>query len=61
MALSDVKAKNAKSREKSYKLTDADGLYLLVTPAGGKYWRFDYRYDGKRKTLAFGTYPEISL
>jgi hypothetical protein len=61
MALSDVKARNAKPRQKSYKLTDADGLYLLVASAGGKYWRFDYRYDGKRKTLALGTYPEISL
>jgi hypothetical protein len=61
MALSDVKAKNAKGREKPYKLTDTGGLYLLVMPAGGKYWRFDYRYDGKRKTLALGTYPEISL
>ena len=61
MALSDVKAKNAKPKDKPYKITDADGLYLLVTSAGGKYWRLDYRYDGKRKTLAFGTYPEISL
>jgi integrase len=61
MALSDVKARNAKPRQKSYKLTDAGGLYLLVASAGGKYWRFDYRYDGKRKTLALGTYPEISL
>jgi integrase len=61
MALSDVKARNAKGWEKPYKLTDADGLYLLVASAGGKYWRFDYRYGGKRKTLALGTYPEISL
>jgi hypothetical protein len=36
-------------------------LYLLVTPAGGKLWRFDYRFEGKRKTLAIGPYPEISL
>jgi integrase len=61
MPLSDVKSKNAKSKGKQYKLSDTDGLYLLVTPAGGKYWRFDYRYDGKRKTLALGTYSEISL
>jgi integrase len=61
MSLSDVKARNAKSKGEQYKISDADGLYLLVMPAGGKYWRFDYRYDGKRKTLALGTYPEISL
>ena len=61
MALSDVKARKAKPREKPYKITDTGGLYLHVMPAGGKYWRFDYRYDGKRKTLALGTYPEISL
>ncbi len=34
---------------------------MLLTPSGGKYWRFDYRFDGKRKTLAFGKYPEVSL
>ena len=61
MPITDVKIRNAKSREKQYKLQDADGLYLLVMPAGGKYWRFDYRYNSKRKTLALGTYPEISL
>ena len=61
MPLTDVKAKNAKRRDKQYKLADADGLYLLVMPAGGKYWRFKYRYEGKEKLLALGTYPEISL
>lgn len=53
--------KQAKPREKQYKMTDGDGMYLLVTPAGGKYWRYNYRYAGKRKTLALGVYPEISL
>jgi len=61
MALSDAKARNAKPKQKAYKLSDANSLYLLVVPAGGRYWRFDYRYDGKRKTLALGTYPEVSL
>jgi len=61
MALSDAKARNAKPKQKAYKLSDANSLYLLVVPAGGKYWRFDYRYEGKRKTLALGTYPEVSL
>jgi hypothetical protein len=61
MALSDAKVRNAKPKKKPYKLSDANGLYLLVVTAGGKYWRFDYRYEGKRKTLALGTYPAVSL
>ena len=44
-----------------YKIQDTDRLYLLVTPAGGKYWHFNYRDDRKRKTLALGIYPEITL
>lgn len=43
------------------KLSDGAGLYLLASPTGARYWRFDYRYSGKRKTLALGTYPEVSL
>lgn len=61
MALTDVKVKNAKKGEKQVKLSDSDGMYLLVTPAGGKCWRLKYRFGGKEKTLALGTYPEISL
>ena len=61
MALTDVKVRNAKPGEKQVKLTDADGMYLLVTPAGGKCWRLKYRFSGKEKVLALGTYPEISL
>ena len=61
MPLTAIKVRNSKSRGTQYKLHDAGGLYLLILPAGGKYWRFDYRHDGKRKTLALGIYPEISL
>lgn len=61
MAMTDIKARTAKSKEKPYKLTDGDGLFLLVTPAGGKWWRFKYRFGGKEKLLSFGTYPEVSL
>jgi len=61
MALTAIAIKNAKSRAKSYKLTDSDGLYLLVTPAGARYWRMNYRYLGKQKTLAFGVYPDTGL
>ncbi|MFO0388377.1 MAG: tyrosine-type recombinase/integrase [Alphaproteobacteria bacterium] len=61
MPLTDTAVKNAKAKTKPYKLTDGDGLYLLIKPNGGKYWRFKYLYVGKEKLLALGTYPEISL
>lgn len=62
MALTDVAIKNAKPSDKpaGYKISDGDGMYLLVK-ATGKYWRMDYRYAEKRKTLALGVYPEVSL
>ena len=50
------------SQQKSrIKVTDGHGLYLLIKPNGGKYWRLDYAIDSKRKTLAIGVYPLISL
>ena len=52
---------NAKSKDKPYKLSDEKGLYLLVQATGGKLWRLDYRYESKRKTLALGSYPDVSL
>jgi hypothetical protein len=61
MALSDTKVKNAKPREKAYKLADEKGLFLLVTPKGSKYWRFKYRFNGKEKLLALGVYSDTSL
>jgi integrase len=61
MSLSDVKVRTAKASDKAYKLADGNGMYLLVTPSGGRLWRFDYRYLGKRKTLSIGPYPEVSL
>ncbi|PTD15926.1 integrase [Sphingomonas fennica] len=59
--LSDAKARAAKPRPKPYKLTDSNQLFLLVTPSGGKLWRWNYKYDGKQKCMAFGAYPLISL
>ena len=59
--LTDPKCKNAKPKDKSYKLTDEKGLYLEVMPNGVKYWRMKYRYGGKEKRLAFGVYPEAGL
>lgn len=61
MPLTDVKVKNAKAGTKQVKLSDSAGMYLLVTVKGGKCWRFKYRFDGKEKNLALGTYPEVSL
>ena len=47
--------------DKPYKLADAGGLYLLITPAGGKLWRLKYRFEGKEKLLALGAYPDVGL
>jgi integrase len=52
---------NAKPKEKPYKKADEKGLYLFVQPGGGKLWRFDFRFEGKRKTHAIGSYPDVSL
>lgn len=60
MALTDTRVRGAKSKQKPYKMSDERGLYLLVN-AVGKYWRLDYRFNGKRKTLALGVYPDVSL
>lgn len=62
MALTDTFTKNTKHTGKSSgdKHTDGGGMYLLVNPSG-KYWRMDYRFADKRKTLALGVYPEVSL
>jgi integrase len=61
MALTNQEAKNAKPKDKQYKLSDSKGLYLLITTKGQKYWRMAYRFGGKQKTLSLGVYPEISL
>lgn len=58
--LTDTAVRQAKPKDKPYKLSDSGGLYLLVNSIG-KYWRMDYRYAGKRKTLAIGVYPKVSL
>lgn len=67
MALKDVSIRNSKPTDRPYRLHDSGGLYLEVTPAtsrlpkGGRYWRMSYRYGGKRKLLAIGTYSDVSL
>ena len=59
--LSDTKVRNAKPRAKRFKMFDSDGLFLVVTPQGGRWWRQRYRWAGKEKLLSLGTYPEVSL
>lgn len=59
--LTDIKIKNAKPKDKTYKLSDGKGLYLLVTNKGFKWWRLDYIFENKRQTLSIGTYPTVSL
>lgn len=59
--LSEIKVRTAKSRNIEYKLFDGEGLFLLVTPSGGKLWRFRYLFDKKEKKLSLGTYPAINL
>ena len=61
MPITDIIARNAKPKEKPYKITDEKGLYLYVKPNGGRYWRYKYYFAGKEKVLALGVYPEISL
>jgi integrase len=61
MALTNTAIRNAKPAQKPIKLTDERGLYLLLKPNGSRWWRFDYRYGGKRKTLSMGVYPDVSL
>jgi integrase len=61
MPLTDTRIRNARPTSKPYKLSDGGGMYLLVTPDGARYWRLDYRFAGKRRTLALGIYPSVSL
>lgn len=59
MPLTDIQVRNAKAGDTPYKLTDGDGIFLLVQPNGGKYWRLSYRFRRKQKTLA--VYPAVVL
>ncbi len=61
MVLTNILLKNATPKTKPYKVFDGQGLYVVVTPAGNKLWRFDYSINRKRKTLSLGMYPAVSL
>ena len=59
--LTEIGIRNAKPKSKAYKLTDGEGLYLLINPNNSRWWRFKFRIDGKEKLLSFGVYPDVSL
>ena len=61
LALTDTKVRNAKPKEKDYRLADGHGLYLFVTTGGAKLWRWRYRFSGKEQVMSFGAYPGISI
>ena len=61
MLLTETKVRNAKPKDRMYRLADGDGLFLQIVPTGGKYWRLRYFFTGKEKMLALGTYPKLSL
>ena len=61
MALTELEVKKAKPIDKPKKLADSGGMYLLIQTSGSKCWRMDYRFAGKRKTLAMGVYPDVTL
>lgn len=61
MPLTDTKVKKVKPSEKPFKLFDGGGLFLLIAPAGGKWWRLKYRFGGKEKQASLGVYPDVSL
>jgi len=59
--LSAIQIDKAKPQTKEIKMFDGGGLYLLITPTGGKLWNMKYRFGGKEKKLSFGAYPALSL
>jgi len=61
MPLTETQTKNAKPRERAYKLADSEGLFPLVQPNGTKLWRMKYRFAGKEKLLSFGAYPALGI
>lgn len=61
MPLTEIQAKASKPCDRAYKLSDSEGLFLLIQPNGSKLWRMKYRYGGKEKLLSFGSYPRVGI
>lgn len=60
-SLSDIRVRNARPRDRAYKLFDERGLFLLVMPSGGRLWRLKYRMYGREKLISLGAYPDVAL
>ncbi len=61
MALAELEVEKAKATDKPQKLSDGGGMYLQVQPDGAKYWRMNYRVEGRQKTLAIGVHPDVTV
>lgn len=61
MPLTDLEVRRAAAMEKTYRISDGRGMYLEISPAGGKYWRLKYRFNDREKRLALGVYPDVTL
>jgi len=61
MALTDTEIRKAKAKDTAYRLSDGGGLHLWITPAGGKLWRWKYRFESREKLMSFGGYPDVPL
>jgi integrase len=61
MAITDTEIKRAKPEQKPYSMSDSGGLHLVISPPGGKLWRWKYRFEGKEKLMALGKYPQVPL
>lgn len=61
MPLTDTEVRKAKAKDSAYRMSDGGSLFLWVTPAGGKLWRWAYKHEGKEKLMSFGKYPDVSL
>jgi hypothetical protein len=59
--LTNTRLRFLKPRSGTRKISDGGGLYLMVVPAGGRYWRYNYRFNGQQKTIALGVYPDVPL
>ncbi|MEO7380621.1 MAG: Arm DNA-binding domain-containing protein, partial [Paracoccaceae bacterium] len=59
--MSDTTIRALKPRDRAYKVSDFDGMFLIVKPTGSRLWQFKYRIDGREKLLSIGVYPEVSL
>lgn len=61
MSLTDIECKKAQAQEKIYRISDGNGLSLMVNSNGSKYWTLRFTVNGQRKTITLGQYPELSL